>query len=88
MPDRGHSPFQTPPQSGRIADERFKLEYELEIEDTGLEPLKQYIKEKEQEGVSKIVLLCFEKPNETCHRHILAKYINENTNFSVEEIVL
>lgn len=75
-------------RTGRIADERFKLEYELEVEDTGLEPLKQYIKEKEQEGVSKIVLLCFEKPNETCHRHILAKYINENTNFSVEEIKL
>ena len=33
-----------------------------------------------------IVLLCYEKPGDFCHRHIAAKWLSENTNFKVEEL--
>lgn len=30
-------------------------------------------------------LLCYESPSDFCHRHILAEWINKNTNIKVEE---
>ena len=32
-----------------------------------------------------VVLLCWESPEKFCHRHILADYINKNSNINVEE---
>lgn len=34
-----------------------------------------------------IVLLCFEKPSEFCHRHIFAKEIFNELGISIEEII-
>ena len=31
------------------------------------------------------VLLCYEKPGDFCHRHILANWLEENFGFKVEE---
>ena len=36
----------------------------------------------------KIVLCCFEKSDSPCHRHILAKYLNETFNFNIEEFII
>lgn len=30
-------------------------------------------------------LICYEKPNEFCHRHLLAKYLNDKLNLNIEE---
>jgi hypothetical protein len=56
---------------------------------------KQYIKEIEEriEGqydrlarlLNGKVLLCFEKPDKFCHRHVLAEWLRTNLNFTVEE---
>ena len=32
-----------------------------------------------------IALVCYEKPSDFCHRHLVAKWINENTNIEVRE---
>ena len=34
------------------------------------------------------VMLCYEKPGEFCHRHIIADWITKNTGVEVEEIQL
>ena len=33
-----------------------------------------------------IVLVCYEKPNAFCHRHLLAQWITENSQYTVEEL--
>ena len=30
-------------------------------------------------------LICYEKPNEFCHRHLLADYLNSKLNLNIEE---
>lgn len=35
---------------------------------------------------NEIVLLCYEKPGDFCHRHLVAEWITENTEFVVEEL--
>ena len=32
-----------------------------------------------------VALCCFEKPNEFCHRHLVAKWLNEKLGLQVEE---
>lgn len=34
-----------------------------------------------------IILLCYEAPDDFCHRHVLAKYIKDNYGVKVEEFV-
>lgn len=33
-----------------------------------------------------IVLLCYEKPNDFCHRHLLAEYLEKELNIEIKEI--
>jgi uncharacterized protein YeaO (DUF488 family) len=35
-----------------------------------------------------IVLLCYEKAGDFCHRHLIAKYLNDNFNMGVTEYKL
>ena len=36
-------------------------------------------------GESDVVLLCYEKPDEWCHRHILARFLNSEFDVGIEE---
>lgn len=36
-------------------------------------------------GGGDVALCCYEKPGDFCHRHILAKWITDNTGIKVEE---
>lgn len=36
-------------------------------------------------GGSDVALCCYEKPGDFCHRHILAKWITDNTGIEVKE---
>ena len=36
-------------------------------------------------GGSDVALCCYEKPSDFCHRHILAKWITDNTGIEVKE---
>lgn len=51
---------------------------------------KDTVKEKLDKIESKlgdvsVVLLCYEKPSDFCHRHVLAKYIKDNLNIDIIE---
>lgn len=39
-------------------------------------------------GESDVVLLCYEKPEDWCHRHILARFLKEQFNVDVQEYKL
>lgn len=36
-------------------------------------------------GGRDVALCCYEKPSDFCHRHLLAKWLNENTSYEVVE---
>ena len=40
---------------------------------------------QEVSGGRDIALCCFEKPDDFCHRHLLADWLNEKLNLGVEE---
>ena len=33
-----------------------------------------------------VVLLCYEKPSDFCHRHLVAEWINDNTDIKIKEL--
>lgn len=39
-----------------------------------------------QEGVNKVVLMCYESPEKFCHRHIVADWIEKNLGLAVSEV--
>ena len=39
-----------------------------------------------RDGKDKAVLMCYEAPNKFCHRHIVAKWINESIGREVKEV--
>lgn len=46
----------------------------------------EVIKQLERIGNGKdVALCCYEKPGDFCHRHILAKWLSENTGMIIEE---
>ena len=46
----------------------------------------QVVKQIEElSGGSDVALCCYEKPGDFCHRHILAKWITDNTGIEVKE---
>ena len=48
--------------------------------------LDKYVDDLElRKSFQDVVLLCYEPPEEFCHRHILAKYLNENYNLDIQE---
>lgn len=68
---------------GEITKEYYEQKY-LEM----LESRKQWIAENipyMKNSEKDIVLLCYEKSDEWCHRHILAKFLNDNFDLNVTE---
>ena len=69
-------------QNKQIDEYMFAIEYKNQLNDRGLTP---YAVRTILEAVAKdrdIVLCCYEKPDEFCHRHILAEWLGED----VEEL--
>lgn len=50
-----------------------------------LNPNEVLRKLQEVSGGRDIALCCFEKPDDFCHRHLLADWLNEKLNLGVEE---
>ena len=47
---------------------------------------KSFIRQLEEAGRGMdVALCCFEKPGDFCHRHILAKWLNEQTGIEISE---
>ena len=78
-------------KDGKLSVEEFKERYLAEL---NLEVLDTYVKSweeicsSEEIGVKGIVLMCFEKSGDVCHRHFLAEVLNDRYSLGVEEFLL
>jgi uncharacterized protein (DUF488 family) len=69
-------------KSGEISKEKYTSVYKNMLEFFDAE---QLAKDLESEG-SDVVLLCFEKRGEFCHRHLVSEWLNKN-NIKCEELL-
>lgn len=70
-----------------ISEEEYAERYKEEITRPSSRMMIEKLKEKALTGTKDMVLLCYEKPDEFCHRHILAEVLNEEYPeiFHIEE---
>ena len=58
--------------------------YEQKYQETVLDKLDPQTVLKELGD--KAVMLCYEKPGDFCHRHLIARWLSENTGVDVQEV--
>ena len=66
---------------GDIDNMEYTSKYLDQLDDIGIDRIIKTI----QIFGDDVVLLCWESPEKFCHRHILADYINRNSDLVVEE---
>jgi hypothetical protein len=67
-------------KSGKITKEQYTDHYYSEILDN-LDPAKTY-----QELGEDSILLCWERSDKFCHRHIVSKWLMDNLNINIKEL--
>lgn len=76
-------------KDGEITSEEFSNLYIEELKSkNGVLKFKEMVRIYKILGVEKIVLLCFEKAEDTCHRHVLAEYLNKELNLDISELIV
>ena len=65
---------------GRMTMEEYEQEYYKLLDERFLDPF--HIIEQIPHNA---ILLCYEKPTDPCHRHMLRKYVYDKTGFEIEE---
>lgn len=76
------------PKAFMLSDDMTQEEYVSHYEKLVLEPLdvKAFLKTLERiSGGKDVALCCYEKPGQFCHRHLLAKWLNEKANLDIKE---
>ena len=68
-------------KKGKIDNMEYTSKYLAQLDDIGIDRIIKTI----QIFGDDVVLLCWESPEKFCHRHILADYINRNSDLVVEE---
>ena len=68
-------------KKGDIDNMEYTSKYLDQLDDIGIDRIIKTI----QIFGDDVVLLCWESPEKFCHRHILADYINRNSDLVVEE---
>ena len=68
-------------KKGKIDEMEYTSKYLDQLNELGVDRIIKMI----QIFGDDVVLLCWESPEKFCHRHILADYINKNSNINVEE---
>ena len=68
-------------KKGKIDEMEYTSKYLNQLNELGVDRIIKMI----QIFGDNVVLLCWESPEKFCHRHILADYINKNSNINVEE---
>ena len=68
-------------KKGKIDEMEYTSKYLNQLNERGVDRIIKMI----QIFGDNVVLLCWESPEKFCHRHILADYINKNSNINVEE---
>lgn len=75
---------------GNISWEEYSSEYleGLKTVSGVVEKLQSYIDIAEENGNLGIILLCWEKSDQNCHRRLLANYLTQLTGHPISEMVL
>ena len=68
-------------KKGDIDEKEYTSKYLTQLDGIGIDKIIKTI----QIFGENVVLLCWESPEKFCHRHILADYINRNSDLVVEE---
>ena len=70
-----------------LEGDEFRKKYRQKLCDIGIQWLKSRFEQiRRSENRDELVLLCFEKPGEHCHRHDFAQWWEEKTGQKVEEL--
>jgi uncharacterized protein YeaO (DUF488 family) len=68
--------------------QEFERAYKAELEKIGLERIVSELwRISEEHGGRPLVMLCWERPGEFCHRRVLADWIEKNVGVEVPELV-
>lgn len=69
--------------------EQYTTEYLCELDKRVVNVyLSQWEKLVEKHNVKGVVLLCYEKPTDFCHRHLLANFLNQEYDMNVTELMV
>ncbi len=72
---------------GLRSDRAFEAAYLAELERAGVEKIGAMLaKISDEEGGGPLVLLCWEKPSEVCHRRMFARWFEAKTGIVVPEL--
>ena len=74
-------------KSGRLSDEGYIVKYKTKL--AALNPddiIKKLEDISKVFGDRDVVLLCYEPPAKLCHRHLVAEWLSENTEYEVTEL--
>lgn len=71
-------------KKGIISDMEYTSKFRRHLDSLDKEAVKRFLTSFDKD----IVLLCFEKPGDFCHRHIVADWIEENLGLCVEEYTI
>ena len=67
----------------QITKEEFIRKFKNKLNTLDKEEVYRYLTDLEY--YDDVYLLCYEKPNDFCHRHIVADWLNENFDLEVKE---
>lgn len=73
-------------KNNKMSQEDFINTYTDKLKELDLEQILEDLYDYEGITDTEIVLLCYEKSTDFCHRHILREYLNENFNTNITEL--
>lgn len=73
-------------KNNKMSQEDFINAYIDKLKGLDLEQILEDLYDYEGIMDTEIVLLCYEKSTDFCHRHILREYLNENFNTNITEL--
>lgn len=73
-------------KNNKMSQEDFINAYTDKLKGLDLEQILEDLYDYEGIMDTEIVLLCYEKSTDFCHRHILREYLNENFNTNITEL--
>lgn len=71
-------------KAGQVTNEQYATEFSKQLSTS--QPHAIYKLLEDIANGKDIVLLCYERPTEFCHRHIVAKWLSDNLHINVSEL--
>lgn len=72
-------------KSGQLTKEDYRIEYQIQLDNLNVDTVVNDLLNMSQGSIP--ILLCYEKPFDFCHRHIVADWINFYGRASVLECI-